>query len=177
MPGRGQTWLRGLQILSSEAGLHLAEFPGQAAPPSCLCRPAKPLVGTTTSALQVGTRSAKALCFAGSLPFSVTLRFPVVKPHRFPHNPHGVRLEGEGLSRSNLQYRGAGCPLWALFFYWENWRLRRDLLVRRNAGLGEWSVCRPTSYPSHVVSLALCDEGGALASPLCSAIFSVGSCP
>lgn len=45
-----------------------------------------------------------------SLPSYVVVRFSVFKPHRFSHNPQGVKLEC-GLPRSNPSARGARCPL------------------------------------------------------------------
>lgn len=90
-----------------------------------LCRWAKLLVRTTTCTLQVGTQSAKiwVLIVASPFPYSIITRFPVVKHQRFPHNPHGARLEWG----STLWGGGTRCHPWALFSFWRNRRLRGDL--------------------------------------------------
>ena len=59
----GQTRLQSWKISSFEdlnqPNLHPSEFPGQTVLPSWFCRWAKPLLGTTTWAWQIGTQTAK----------------------------------------------------------------------------------------------------------------------
>ena len=54
-----------------------------------------PLIWITTWALQVWNWSAKicALVSASPSPFSITIRFLVFEPHRFPCNPYEARSE------------------------------------------------------------------------------------
>lgn len=66
---------------------------------------------------------------------SVTVRFPVVVPCRFPCNPCGVGIRVVASAIHNT--RGTGCPLWDLLSHWRNWRLRGRLFSWFCTGLGE----------------------------------------
>lgn len=94
-----------------QANLHAAEFPGQTVTVLAL----KMSKGTDwkyyldAEGRNSDYRNPHAGC-CKSLPSFVSVRFSVVKPHRFSHNLQGVRLQCR-LPRSNPSAKGAGCPL------------------------------------------------------------------
>lgn len=70
----------------------------------------------------------------------LTIRFLVVKPHRFLRASHEARPKWR-LPRTNPQYRGDECPPGALFSRWRNHGLRRHLSCCSDLGKGYCSQC------------------------------------
>ena len=113
-------------------------------------------------------------------PFSVTIRFLVVEPHRFLWSPHDAVMQDQSrVSRKAIHSSGvAGFHPWVLFFHWRNSRLREDFSAWCCTGLGEGQrgECVAASLSLSVKPvLVSVVQGDASASPLCSRIFSVVS--
>lgn len=115
---------------------------------------------------------------------SVTVRFLVVKPCRFPCTPHGVRLERR-FPQSNTQCWVGWSSLssWVLFSTRGNRGSKETSLGGAVLGWegAMWSTCSWFSYPCNAGCLGLSSAGSKvgilfLAPPPCSRILPMVSC-
>ena len=142
MPGCGQTRLSELQNSSFEdpnqADLHPAEFPCQSGPRFGSADEQSHWLGLPLWHCRYELNLPRFMCWSLQAPpfFSVTVRFSVVEPYRFPCNLHCMRSK-EGLPQSDPSAEKACCFSWVLFSCWRNWRPRGDLFTWCCTILGE----------------------------------------
>ena len=96
-------------------------------------------------------------------PLHITVRFPVVEPHRFPCHRHGTDQNRDSHRATYNSGRGARYPL-GLSFPAGGTRISGETLcIIVLAGVrAVWSSCSFFSYPSNAVCLDLCGAEGML---------------
>lgn len=128
-----------------EANLHPAEFLLRLH--RCLASAAQQShrLGPLPEHCRQETQSAKVPALVVTSPCLLLshCQIPIGQASQIPaQSPWGKT--GVGAAKEKTITQVGGCPAWALFAHWRNWRLR-ETLVRNNAGLVEWSVCGPSS--------------------------------
>lgn len=88
------------------------------------CRGAKPLGRITTWALWVWTQSAKIHMLVVASPFSLTVRFPVFEPCRFPYDPCSARSDRVGVPRKQPTMPGKLTNFPGSLFSLKEWKTR-----------------------------------------------------
>ena len=115
-------------------------------------------------------------CYTFS-PFSITVKFQVIEPCRYPYNLHGITSD-RGSYKVTHNAGNAGYPLWLLFSHWGNWRFRADVSMWWCTGLGEGQLGqRVAIFFTLLMSFLLVSvvQGFASASLPCSRSLSVVS--
>lgn len=117
-------------------------------------------------------------CYTFS-PFSITVKFQVIEPCRFPYNLHG-KTSDRGSYKVTHNAGNAGYPLWLLFSHWGELKVQGrcfHVMVHWPGGGATWSTCGHFFFFTLLMSFLLVSvvQGFASASLPCSRSLSVVS--